>query len=50
MQRELVIDGTDHVVGKLAAFVAKKALGGMHYTCCLLRKHGLHGSHASSCG
>lgn len=35
MQRELVIDGTDHVVGKLAAFVAKKALEGwtIHVVC-----------------
>lgn len=28
MNRELVIDGTDHVAGKLAAFIAKKALEG----------------------
>lgn len=35
MNRELVIDGTDHVVGKLAAFVAKKALEGytIHVLC-----------------
>lgn len=35
MNRELVIDGTDHVAGKLAAFVAKKALEGykIHVLC-----------------
>lgn len=35
MNRELVIDGTDHVAGKLAAFIAKKALEGytIHVVC-----------------
>lgn len=35
MQRELVIDGTDHVAGKLGAFIAKKALEGhvIHVLC-----------------
>lgn len=35
MNRELVIDGTDHVAGKLAAFIAKKALEGhtVHVLC-----------------
>lgn len=35
MNRELVIDGTDHVAGKLGAFIAKKALEGynIHVLC-----------------
>lgn len=35
MNKELVIDSTDHVAGKLAAFVAKKALEGysIHVLC-----------------
>lgn len=35
MNRELVIDGTDHVAGKLAAFIAKRALEGhtIHVLC-----------------
>jgi large subunit ribosomal protein L13Ae len=35
MQRELVIDGTDHIAGKLGAFIAKKALEGytIHVLC-----------------
>jgi len=35
MNKELIIDGTDHVAGKLAAFIAKKALEGytIHVLC-----------------
>jgi len=35
MNRELIIDGTDHVAGKLGAFIAKKALEGytIHVLC-----------------
>lgn len=39
MNKELVIDGTDHVAGKLAAFIAKKALEG--YTIHVLCAEGL---------